>query len=473
MDKVLTNAQMRAADAYTINIKGVSSAELMRRAGVAIAEEVEKLAKTDVLVVCGTGNNGGDGYVCAEELRKRGLAVKVYACDGKLSPDCEREKNSYKGGYSRDIRGAIIVDCLFGTGLSREITGEFKEITEKINSSEAYVVSADIPSGLNGDNGQIMGCAVKADATIAVAEYKAGMFLGDGIDLCGKIIKKDIGITCPENDYAFLNCPQYMRGFYPKRRRNSHKGTYGSVNLVVGSDKYIGAAALATEGALKSGCGYVKVTTTEKVINCLAPKFPQAIYCNEVLYNSEALAVGSGCGATEELYGTVKNILSNYYGKLLIDADGLNALAKFGVQILKEKNCEVLITPHVKEFSGLTRKSVDEILSDPIAVAKSFAEEFGVTVLLKGAASIVTDGKKTVLNTTGTTALSKGGSGDILTGFACGTMARGLSSFDAAVCAAYTLGLAAEIASEEKTDYCATAKDIIKNLHYSVKRLTD
>lgn len=477
MDKVLTNAQMREADAYTINIKGVPSAELMRRAGVAIAEEAEKAAKnlntTDILVVCGTGNNGGDGYVCAEELRIRSFSVKVYAADGNLSPDCEREKNNYKGGYLRDIRGAIIVDCLFGTGLSREITGEFKEIVEKINSSGAYVVSADIPSGLNGDNGKIMGCAVKANLTVAVAEYKAGMFLGDGIDFCGEIVKKDIGIICPQNYYAILNCPRYMRDFYPKRRRNSHKGTYGSANLIVGSDKYIGAAALATEGALKSGCGYVRVTTTEKVINCLAPKFPQAIYSDEVHFSSQAIVVGSGCGATDELYGRIKNILSNYDGKLLIDADGLNALSKFGINILKEKKCEVLITPHIKEFSRLTKKTVEEILSNPIEEAKRFAKEYGVTVLLKGAASVITGGEKTVINTTGTTALSKGGSGDILTGFACGTMARGLSAFDAAVCAAYTLGVAAEIASKEKTDYCATAKDVIKNLHFSVKRLTD
>ena len=477
MERVLTNAQMREADAYTINIKGVPSATLMRRAGTAIADEAKKAAKSlntsDILVVCGTGNNGGDGYVCAEELRKRSFNVKVYAAEGDLSPDCAREKNCYKGGYSRDITGAIIIDCLFGTGLSREICGIYRQIIEKINLSGAYVISADIPSGLNGDNGQIMGCAVKADATIAVAEYKMGMFLGEGMDLCGKLIKKDVGIICPENDYAFLNCPQYISEFYPKRRRNSHKGTYGSANLIAGSDKYIGAAALAAEGALKSGCGYVKVTSSEKVIGCLAAKLPQVIYSNEVFLNSEALAVGSGCGATERLYETLRRLLSDYEGKLLIDADGLNALSKFGVQILKEKKCEVLITPHVKEFSRLTGNSVEQILADPLSLSQNFAAEFGVTVLLKGAASIITDGKKTVINTYGTTALSKGGSGDILSGFACGTMARGLSPFDAGVCAAYALGAAAEISSEEKTDYCATAKDVIKNLHIAIKRLTD
>lgn len=477
MDKVLTNAQMRSADAYTINVKGIPSSVLMRRAGTAIAEEVAKTAKKlgvkDILVVCGTGNNGGDGYVCAEELRKRDFSVKVFAAAGNLSPDCEREKNCYKGEYSHDIRGAIIVDCLFGTGLSREISGEFKEIIEKINLSGAWVVSADIPSGLNGENGQIMGCAVRANATFAVAEYKAGMFLGDGLDLCGEIIKKDIGIICPADSYAFLNCPLYIRDFYPKRKRNSHKGTYGSANLVVGSDKYIGAAALATEGALKSGCGYVKITTSDKVINCLAAKYPQAIYSDEIFLKSEAIAVGSGCGTDERLYKTIEHLLKNYGGKLLIDADGLNVLSKFGVQILKEKKCEVLITPHIKEFSRLTGLTTEEILSNPISSAQGFTREFGVCVLLKSAASVITSGEKTAINVFGTTALAKAGSGDILTGFACGTMARGLSPFDAALCATYALGTAAEISSSEKTDYCATSKDIIKNLHFAIKRLTD
>lgn len=476
MDRVLSNAEMRAADAHTIQNLGISSQELMKRAGIAIADEAEKAVKKlnaeSVLVVCGTGNNGGDGYVCASELLRRGIKASVYAFCGKLSPDCEREKKAYKGGYSQHICGAIIVDCIFGTGLCREITGEYAEVILKINQSKAFVISADIPSGISGDNGIVCGVAVKADLTVAIAEYKAGTFLGDGLDYCGKITKKDIGITCPENDYAKTYSCGDMAEFYPKRCRNSHKGTYGSANIIAGSDKYIGAAALATEAALKSGCGYVKLTTSDKVKLALAARFPQTIFLSEPDLNSNAIAIGMGCGVSKELYNAIDYLLKNFVGTLLIDADGLNTLSKFGISILKDKKCEVILTPHVKEFSRLSGKTTLEILENPITAAKEFSDKFGVTLVLKNASTVICGGGRTAVNTKGNTALSKGGSGDMLSGFLCGTLARGLSPFEAAVCSTFTLGLAAELAAEQKTEYCATAKDVIKNLHLAVRRLT-
>ncbi|MBD5632752.1 MAG: NAD(P)H-hydrate dehydratase [Clostridia bacterium] len=458
MEWVLSNAEMRAADSFTIENLGISGGQLMKAAGKAIADEVEKAAKklnvNDITVICGTGNNGGDGYICAEELKNRGYKVDV----------CDR--------YLQHITGAIVVDCIFGTGLCREVTGEYAEIIDKINNSGAYVISADIPSGLNGNNGRIMGCAVRADLTVAIAEYKLGMFLNDGPDYCGEIIKKDIGISLPESSYAFMATCRDISEFYPKRPRNSHKGSYGSANLVAGSHKYIGAAALSTEAALKSGCGYVKLTSAERVINALAPKFPQAIYLDAPDLSSDAIAIGMGCGATEVVYETIKKLLTEYSGNLLIDADGLNALAKFGADILKTKKCSVILTPHVKEFSRLSGIPVEEILNDPVAVTKSFAKEYGVTLVLKSATTVICDGEKTALNVTGNTALAKGGSGDMLSGYLCGTLARGVKPFEAALCSAFALGKAAEIAAAEKTEYCATAKDILKNLHISVKRLT-
>lgn len=477
MYKVLTNKQMREADSFTVENCNISSETLMRRAGLAIAEEAayaaEKNKTDEILIVCGTGNNGGDGYVCAQELLNRGYKVSVYAFDGSLSLDCRREKLAYQGGYLRHICGPIIVDCIFGTGLCREISGEFAKVINEINSSGAYVISADIPSGLNGDNGMICGVSVKADLTVAIAEFKRGLFLNDGLDVCGTIVKKDIGITVPEDGkYALIAQDEDVKKFFPNRKRNSHKGTYGSANIVAGSDKYIGAAALAVNAALQSGCGYVKLCTGEKVKICLAQKFPQVIFSGEPDLSSEAIAVGSGCGVSKELYTLIERIMLTYGGTLILDADGLNALAKYGVEILKNKKCKVIITPHVKEFSRLTGKTVDEIVLRSIELAEEFSLKYGVITLLKNAVSVITDGIKTVLNIRGSSALAKGGSGDMLTGFLCGTAARGLSAFDAAVCAAYTLGATAETVSAEKSDYCAVAGDIIKNLHKTVKRLT-
>ena len=190
MRKILTVAQMRTADEYTIEKVGVPSKELMRRAGVAIAEAVAEVAAGgNVLVVCGAGNNGGDGYVCAQQLLRRGFHVKVYACGGRPSPDCEREKLKYTGKYAQTIEGDVIVDCIFGTGLSREVTGEYAEVIEAINKSGAYVISADIPSGMSGDSGTALGVCVRADRTVTIGELKAGFVLSDGFDICGTVIK--------------------------------------------------------------------------------------------------------------------------------------------------------------------------------------------------------------------------------------------------------------------------------------------
>lgn len=473
MHRVLSNGQMRAADRYTIETLKIPSETLMRAAGEAIADEVIRIcAKKSVLVVCGTGNNGGDGFVCAQKLQKCGVNVSVFALSGKLSEDCARERLNYGGAYSDGICGDIIVDCIFGTGLSREVSGEYAQIIEKINSSGAFVISADIPSGLNGDNGRIMGCAVKADVTVCIAELKLGHVLSDGPDFCGKIKIADIGIKCPDGNYAEIYDDKDVSAYFPLRRRNSHKGTYGSANIIAGSDKYPGAAALATRSALKSGCGYVKLTTSERVKFALAPRIPQAVYSDDADLSSQALAIGSGCGVSSELYEKLQYILTNYSGKLIIDADGLNTLSKYGAGVLDGKKCAALITPHIKEFSRLTGLSTEEILSNPVKCARDYSEAHGVCVLLKSNSSVICEGDRTVINVRGDTSLSKGGSGDILTGFICGLAARGLPLFDAAVCASYTLGLAAEISSEEKTEYCATAEDIIKNLHFSVKRLT-
>lgn len=473
MEKVLSNAEMRRADEYTVNKLNISSEILMRRAGIAIALEVEKHSRgKSVTVVCGTGNNGGDGYVCAQKLEDDGFNVRVFAADGNLSADCLREKSAYKGEYCGFISGDVIVDCLFGTGLSRELDGENLKTVNRINDSGAYVISADIPSGVNGDNGLIMGAGVRADETVAIAEYKLGHFLNDGADCSGKLIKADIGITCPPRDYAQIFCDGDIKKFYPERLRNTHKGTYGTAQLVVGSDKYMGAAALAAEAALKSGCGYVKVCSCEKVKLALAARLPQAIFSDEIDLSAQCIALGCGTGVSEDVYKTLKSLLNGYRGTLIIDADGINSLAAYGRDILLNKSCNVVLTPHVKEFSRLSGLDVGTVLQNPVKAARDFASEYKVTVLLKSAASVITDGERTAVLNRGNSALSKGGSGDMLTGFACGAAARGTEGFFAAATASYTIGLCAEICSAEKTEYCVTAADIIKNLHKAVLKLT-
>lgn len=263
-----------------------------------------------------------------------------------------------------------------------------------------------------------------------------------------------------------------IKQFYPPRPRNSHKGTYGTANICAGSEKYMGAAALSAEGALRSGCGYVKLTTCNAVKNALVAAYPQVIYLDEPDLKAQAIAIGMGGGRTEELYKCVCRLIKNYTGKLIIDADAINVLADFGKDILKSAACDILITPHVREFSRISGMDESEIIASPISCAQQFAKEHKITVLLKNAVSAITDGDRAVLNERGSTALAKGGSGDILSGLIAGTAARGLNLFDAAICSAYTLGAAAEECSRLYTDYCATANDLLKILPKTVKRLT-
>lgn len=475
MQYCLKNETMRQADKATIEW-GISSEELMHRAGKAVAQEVSCAVKTlnakSVLIVCGTGNNGGDGFVAARLLKGRGIAVKVYATGGTLSPDCQREKQAYSGEYTAEIKGDIIVDCLFGTGLNRTVSGEYKSVINAINSSKAYVISVDIPSGINGDNGLALGCAVKADKTIAIAYPKVGLYLNDGIDFCGEIVVKGIGIGCDTPD-ALLAEVQDIKSYYPTRLRNTHKGSYGSACVVAGSSQYLGASALAVSTALKSGCGYVYAVVPNQIKCQLAVNYPQCIYCETPNLSADAIAIGMGLGCNENTYNLVCQLLKDYSGKLIIDADGLNSLAKFGLQVLKQTKAQVLLTPHIGEMSRLCGLSKAEVIADPIGVAKRFALDFGVTVHLKSAVCVTSDKDRTIITSRGSSALAKAGSGDMLSGLICGNAARGLSLADAAVCSQFILGCAAELSSQKYSSYATTAKEIEENISFAVKRLTD
>ncbi len=472
MKKLFTNAQMRAADKKTTE-SGVDGETLMRRAGIAIAEETERIASgmtnPEILVVCGTGNNGGDGYVCARKLAGRGFNDAVYAVDGRLSPDCRREKDRYKGAYVNAVSGDIIVDCLFGTGLDRAPDNSAAMLINSVISSGAFVISADIPSGLSGDNGMALGCAVKADVTVAVAQLKLGFYLNDGLDLCGKIVCKEIGID--SKDYAACLAEDAdVEQCFPVRRRNSHKGMYGSCGIYAGQ-AFIGAACLAVKGAAVSGCGYIKLTCDGEVKNALAAAYPQVIYRNGVDLDCDAIAFGMGSGVNERSYEMLGYLLTRYSGKLIIDADGINCLAKYGADVLKGASCKVLLTPHIKEFSRLSGLSVDEIVQNPVGAASDCAAKYGTDIILKGASATVTDGTRATVCARGNSALARGGSGDMLAGFICGCAARGLSLYDAAVCAHELIGTAAEKASERLTEYCVTPDDIIKSIPDAIRSI--
>ncbi len=271
-----------------------------------------------------------------------------------------------------------------------------------------------------------------------------------------------------------------LKGFFPKRKRDTHKGDYGKAAIVAGSMEYTGAAYLSTAACLRSGAGYTVLFTPEKILPYYVLKAPEALLVplndgGRVAFSKEnfqkllsytSIAYGMGVGKSADVAKGAEYLIKSYTGKLLLDADALNSLAEYSDldKVFSEKACEILLTPHVKEFSRLCKKSVEEIINDPIAAAVAFAKKHFVSVLLKSATSIITDGERIAVNTAGTAGQAKAGSGDVLSGTAAGLCACGLSAFEGGCAAAYLTGKAAELAVKETGEYSLLPTDVIDKL---------
>ena len=416
------------------------------------------------MVAVGKGNNGADGKIIAEKLAlKHGFSVTLFdAFNDDISV--------LDGDYD------LVVDCIFGTGLNKDITGRVAEVIKKINDKKAKVIACDIASGLDANTGLAYNVCVKADLTVAVQEFKTGHFLNDGKEYSGEVVAKDIGISVWENRFAFKLRTKDVKAFYVKRNENTHKGSYGKAGVIGGSKDFFGAPLLSNSAlaTMLSGAGYGYLFVPSELYPIYAGLNPECIISTvksvdgnmaldgellDKIKTLDAVAFGMGAGATKGTYDVLVSLLNNYDKKLIIDADGLNALAKFGVDALQNKKCQVLITPHVKEFSRLTGKAVQEIILNPIGVAEDFAKKYGVTVLLKGTASIITDGERTCINITGTPALAKAGSGDVLSGVIAGLSAS-RDLFESACVGAYTFGIAGELCAKEHSEYSVVASKL-------------
>ena len=264
-----------------------------------------------------------------------------------------------------------------------------------------------------------------------------------------------------------------IKAFFPKRPSNVHKGTFGKA-CIVSYGARVGASMLSASACLRSGAGYTTLRVPEGLRVQVATALPSCIVesfqtLDEGMLTSDALALGMGSGVSEALYSLIKELLHDYHGTLLLDADALHALAKFGLKPLENKSCKVILTPHPKEFSRLCNRSVEDVLKDAVSLAKKFAAQYGVTLVLKNNQTVITDGERTVINTTGSPALAKCGSGDVLSGLLVGTCARGLSAFDAACVSCYVFGRAGEIAEQEFGQYAPTSSDVISLLSRTIK----
>ncbi|MBE7078657.1 MAG: NAD(P)H-hydrate dehydratase [Clostridiales bacterium] len=494
---VLTNEEMREADRYTIE-SGTSAIELMERAGLALADEAEQMAPTGAIVcVCGGGNNGGDGFVCARILRERRREVDVVFFAERATKEClfnkekwERMDGEVVSFLPKNKKYALAVDCLVGTGLRGGLQGKNAETVERMNALKGQgvkILSADIPSGLCA--GEKEPCAVRADVTLCIGEIKADAVYGDGLDFSGRVKRADIGILLPEREYAVLAEAKEMAGLLPLRKRNSHKGSYHRAAIVAGSIEYTGAAYLSAAACLRSGVGYTALFLPKGILSSYILKVPEVLlkstndgdryaFNEETMQETlgyESIAYGMGMGVSKEVAKGAIYLLQRYTGRLVLDADGLNSLAAYEKErfdsLFKNKKCDVVLTPHLKEFSRLSGKSVEEIVQEGMFAAREFAARYRVNVVLKSAAVSVTDGRKTYLVTNGTSGQAKGGSGDVLSGVIAGLCAN-TSAFFGAVLGTYLSQSAAEIAVEESGEYSLTASDCIDCLGAAFLKLT-
>lgn len=480
---------MKAADKDTIENLGIPSLELMERAARSCIDSMkkEKLDFTDVLIVCGSGNNGGDGFAIARLLKEEGCAVTVFMAGNPahLSAECRYQWKLFEsiGGSIRDHYPdgtySLIIDAIFGVGLSREVTGHYREVIEWMNEASGTKVAVDIPSGISAGNGCVLGIAFRADYTVTFQVEKIGLIFYPGKEYAGKVTVTDIGIslrTMEKNkNIAYLpDREEYIR-MLPDRPEDSNKGTYGRLLVIAGSKGMSGAAFLNAMAAYRMGAGLVQIYTEESNRIILQALLPEAIITTytefdkeevkRLLSHADAVCIGSGLSRSKTAKKILKTVLSNVEVACVIDADGLNLLAEHLKYTEYLTEGRFILTPHMKEMSRLTGLSVPEIRANRQQVLESLTEEWNVTCVLKDSRTLIGEaGKWTCVNTSGCQALAKGGSGDVLCGVIAGLLAQGISTFEAATLGTYIHGLSGETAAREKNRYSILARDLLENL---------
>ena len=477
-------------------LENVSSMHLIENAAQAIFNEIRDFSS--VRVYCGKGNNGSDGYATAILLKKSGIHVEIVQVYEPNTEECAllcRKAEMEEIPVLCDISFPMedfdcVLDAVFGIGIKGEITEErAQRAIEMINSSGSFVVSCDIPSGMDTDTGKPCGVCVRADKTITFTAPKRGMLSRESVNICGEIVIAQVGIPVDYNEIPQSTCvpitKALVKNMLPHRPRNSHKGTFGTAVIVAGSREMSGAAAMAAMAAQRSGCGLVKIIAPSQICSVLNILVKEAIIIgvpeeNGVMrpeLTAEAMAAirtassvligpGLGRGNHSRLIG---NILNETNAPVIIDADGINAL-QGNLGVIQNKN--VLITPHLKEFSRISGQSVEEIAKRHVQSADKFALENGVTVLLKGArTAIAYGGSNKYVSLGATSALSKAGSGDVLGGIIVSLAAQGLPLTDSAAAGCLIHTGAGFIAEKELGAYGVTADDLIKAIPYSIKEI--
>lgn len=488
--KLVTAKEMKALDVQAQTDYAMPGILLMDNAAQAVAEAVHEaltaLEGERVVIFCGGGNNGGDGLGAARWLQSYGVSVRAFVVGAALDAvrgDAAMELAMFTkaGGRVEALsteddwvlaelaasKADVLVDALLGTGFHGELEGDVLRACELLNKSEKYILAVDVPTGVNADNGAVSENAVRADHTVTMALVKTGLLLYPGREYCGDIELADISMPVKlveeyQSDKYRLT-DEIVRELLPLRKANAHKGDAGRVVICAGSPGYTGAAALASDAAVKAGAGLVSLYTplssrdvlaiklTEVMVHGLLERMPGVLgggAASDVASSAEAadvLAIGPGLGTSESTQEAVRTILQKITTPVVIDADALTALAGH-TEILPAMQAQKVLTPHPGEMARLTGLEIAEIEADRINIAKKYAEQWQSIVVLKGAPTVIGCPNGTVyVNSTGNSSLATGGSGDVLTGIIAGLAAQEISLQEAAICGVYLHGLAAEL----------------------------
>ena len=499
MKYVVTNAQMKSAERLC-DEKHISFSQMMKNAGNAAGERVLALCpeKAAAAVLCGSGNNGGDGFVIARKLLENGVDTRVILANGAPKTEISREYfsllpreivldyNTDKARCNAVLReSGIAVDCVFGTGFHGALPENIAELMKTANSVPIKV-AVDVPTGVNSDTGEADEHCFKPDFTLVLAAMKRGLINPACVDLLGKIELLDIGISedCYE-DFSAKITDESAYSAIPKRKPSANKGTFGRLLNIAGSLCYSGAAAMSTKAALRTGAGLCTLAAPISVVKMLGAALHETTYlplpetddgfvaenCTEkiaeMLPKMNAVCVGCGLGNSENTRILTEFVVKNAECPIILDADGINSLGG-NINVLKERTSAgraTVLTPHPLEFSRISGLSVAEIQRDRIKAARGFSEETGAVVLLKGAFTVIAHESEVFVNPTGCAALAKGGSGDVLAGIIASLLAQGVEPLKAAASAAFIHGKAAENLAEKIPAHAVLATDLIDGLY--------
>lgn len=494
--KIGNSVLIRNIDNYCINDLNIPSIVLMENAALKVIKNIDFANFKSFTIVCGSGNNGGDGLAVARHIFSMNMKIDIFIVGNhSMSKDCKANYNILKNmgvnikhiNKSEDIiklrkalsENSMTIDAILGIGLSRKIEGIYDEIIKIINEKSPYTLSIDIPSGMKCDSFGILGNSIEADKTISFEVYKKGSLYYESEKYTGSVIIEKIGV--PDFVVNKFHNKEYLmeiddiQNIIKKRGKYSHKGDFGRITIIAGSERFTGAAYISTMSAVRTGAGLVTLCTKKSIVDILKNKLVEAMSMTyedntyeDVITNSDSIAIGPGMGNDEFIFKKVKNILSKEGCPVVLDADALNVL-KDNLELLKNSNRKIVITPHMGEMSRLTGIKIKKLVENRIDIAVKFAREYNVIVLLKGYNTIITDGSEVYINSTGNSKMASGGMGDALTGIIASFIGQGYEVLKATILGAYIHGYCGDILSKDM--FCVNASHIIEKLPYIIENL--